>query len=426
MQTHRRRGYATVVVALAASALLLSGCTAPGEPPGSTQGASPTGDASEPGDSTDASVQRLLDEAAARAVETHSLGSLIAEIRIDGEVVAQTAIGEAMGGVPVTLDGRFRNGAVAITYLSTLLMRLVDDGVVDLDEPIATWLPDFPEADRVTPRMLANMTAGYPDHVANPEFIDAVVDDPFHAWTDDTLLAFSLGAPRSFEPGENWDYSHSDYIVLGLVLEAATGERLADLLAEHVLEPLGLDATVAEQGTAIPDPVVHAFTAERGVWEDSTWWNPSWTLPEGAVQTSSIGDIASSFDAIVGRGDLLEPDSWQQLIAPDLIGFGHPVEGCRACGTLTENWSYGLGTILVGDWVKQTPLFGGYASAVLTLPASRADDGRSVTVAVAITYTRDTFPDWGGNLANHADALALELGGELVPDDPPPTVGPQG
>lgn len=57
----------------------------------------------------------------------------------------------------------------------------------------------------------------------------------------------------------------------------------------------------------------------------------------------------------------------------------------------------------------------------MTLPASRAADGRSVTIAVAVTYTPDSFDDWGGSLANLADPLALELAAELVPDDPPPT-----
>ena len=87
---------------------------------------------------------------------------------------------------------------------------------------------------------------------------------------------------------------------------------------------------------------------------------------------------------------------------------------------MTEEWSYGLGTMLAGDWVLQTPLFGGYASTVATLPASRADDGRSVTVAVAVTYTEDSFEDWGGTLDNWANELARGLGAQLVPGNPPP------
>ena len=76
---------------------------------------------------------------------------------------------------------------------------------------------------------------------------------------------------------------------------------------------------------------------------------------------------------------------------------------------MTEDWSYGLGTMLVGDWVKQTPLFGGYASSVLTLPESHAEDGRAITIAVAVTYTQGSYDDWSAKpqeLRRRARALA--------------------
>lgn len=411
MPLPKRRRLTFAVAAVTASVALLAGCTAGEDAATTTPATSAT---------TDAAVQSLLDRAAADQVDAHALGSLVAEIRVDGEVVASTALGEAMAGEPVTLDGTFRNGAVAITYVSTVMLRLAEEGVIDLDEPISRWLPDFPDADAITPRMLADMTAGVNDHVANTEFIDAVVADPFRSWTNDELLELSQSTPRLFEPGTNWDYSHSGYVLLAEVMEAASGSSLEELIDEYVLGPLDLEHTVADQTAAMPEPAIHAFTAERGVWEDSTSWNPSWTLPAGAVQTSTIDDMAASFDAIVGRGELLDEDSYTQLIDPALVGFGAPLDGCRSCHELTEEWSYGLGTMLVGDWVIQTPLFGGYASTVATLPASRAEDGRSVTIAVAVTYTQDSFDDWGGTLANWANELARGLGAELVPGNPPP------
>ncbi len=420
---------ASAVAAVAASALLLTGCTAGAGESGATDPAVTELATLSPEDSresADAAVQEMLDEMAADVADEHALGSVLAEVRIDGEVQAQLALGEAMSGVPVSIDGRFRNGAVAITYVSTVLLKVAEEGLIDLDEPIEEWLPDFPEADRVTPRMLVNMTSGYGDHVGNQAFVEAITADPFQNFTTEQLLEYSLAVPRTFEPGENWDYSHSGYVVLGEVLEEATGRSLEELIAEYVIDPLELDATVPDQGPAIPEPVVHAFTLERGIWEDSTYWNPSWTLPAGSVQTSSIGDVASSFDAIVGRGEVLDEESWQAMIDPVLIGFGEPVDGCRTCHTLVEDWSYGLGVMLTGDWVKQTPLFGGYASSVVTLPETRADDGRAVTVAVAVTYTADSYDDWSVALRNYADDLALALAGELVPDNPPPTRPPAG
>ena len=420
MFSRRRLTLFTATIAATAVALVLSACTF-GEPtsePVAGTSASPPPQGA--GASTDAATQAILDEAAAAQVEQLALGSLLAEIRVDGEVVAQTALGEAMGGSPLTPDGRFRNGAVAITYVSTVLLRLAEEGVVDLDAPIAEWLPDLRDADQVTPRMLATMTSGYHDHVGDEGFEAALAADPFRAWTNDELIAVSVATPRLFPPGENWDYSHAGYVILGEVLEAASGSTLDELIAEYVLDPLELHDTVADQTPAIPAPAVHAFTAERGIWEDATFWNPSWTLPEGAVETTTISDMAASFDALAGRGELLEAESYAQLLEPLPVGFGAPLDGCRTCMTLSADGTYGLGVFHLRDWLMQSPSFAGYASAVMTLPAERTEDGASVTVAVAITYTQDSFDDWRAGLRNHATDLARDLSAQLVPDNPPP------
>src|SRR5215213_1331277 len=101
------------------------------------------------------------------AMGRYDLKAVIVRVTIDGQEVVTEALGESMTGVPATTDMHFRNGAVAISYVSTLLLRLVDQKVVTLDDPLATWMPDLPDADQVTLRMLANMTAGYPDFVQN-------------------------------------------------------------------------------------------------------------------------------------------------------------------------------------------------------------------------------------------------------------------
>lgn len=352
--------------------------------------------------------------------ETHALNSLIVQVRIGGDVVLTQALGQAMTGVPVTVDGQFRNGAVALNYMAALALRLAEDGLIDLDAPIARWLPDLPGSDTATVRMLANMTAGYPDHVANTEsFVDPYLEDPFAHWTPQDLIAVSLSTPRIFAPGTNWDYSHSDYVILGQVLETATGRPMADLMQDYVLDPLGLDHTFAFDTAQIPGPVVHGFSAERGVWEDATFWNPSWTLARGAIQVTTISDMAGSFDAIVGTDGFLTPRSRRQMIEPVLIGFGEPLAGCPTCHTMTETFSYGLGAMLQGDWVFQTPLFAGFASAVGTLPDEKAQGGR-ITIAAASTYKRSSVADWDAGLPNWADETVRLIAAELVPQNPPP------
>ncbi|GAA2233822.1 beta-lactamase family protein [Herbiconiux moechotypicola] len=406
-------------VALALIVAFVTGCVAEpaggSRPGGGDAVSSAAGVVAGISSGTPGETTRVLADAADAAFDEHHLGSLLAQIRVDGTLVAQYSRGEAMGGEPITQDGRFRNGAVAIMYVSATLLRMAEDGLIDLDAPIAQWAPELPYADTTTPRMLAQMTSGMPDHVQNPEFLAALNADPFRDVTRDEVLESSAELGHWFEPGTNWGYSHAGYFALGLVLERAGRAPLDELISHYVLDPLGLTETVADQSPAVPEPVVHAFTAERGVWEDATYWNPSWTLPPGAVETTTIGDMAESFEQIIGRGAVLEPASLEDMLTPPPAGFGSSLEGCPTCHTLTPEFSYGLGVFLENDWVMQTPLFAGYLSAVATLPPDR-NDGHSVTIAVAATMTEQSVTDWTGTLPNRATQLVDELAATLVPE----------
>jgi CubicO group peptidase (beta-lactamase class C family) len=305
----------------------------------------------------------------------------------------------------------FRNGAVAISYVSTVLLHLVDQGVVGLDDPISQWLPDLPDADKVTLRMLANMTAGYPDYVQNPELSTQVYADPFRSWTPEELIAIGLSTPRVFAPGTNWDYSHTDYVILGQALQKITGKPLAELIQENVLDPLGLDNTVAAQVATIPEPVLHAFTAERRAQlgiapdvpflEESTFWNPSWTIAEGSIETSNIVDMATTAAAI-GEGTLLSPESHEAQTAPDLLGFGAPLAGCPNCHTLDEQYNYGLGVVRSGDWLLQNPLFAGYGGVEAYLP------DKKIAIAVATTFNAASFDSDGDYIHGNASQLIFK------------------
>jgi CubicO group peptidase (beta-lactamase class C family) len=360
-------------------------------------------------------------------MEKQDVKAVILRVTIDGQEIVTAALGESMTGVPATPDMHFRNGAVAIFYMSTLLLRLVDQQQVTLDDPLATWVPDLPDAEDVTLRMLANMTAGYPDYVQNPKLDEILYGDPFKMWTTEEQIEVGLATPRVFAPGANWDYSHTDYVILGVALEKITGQPLDVALKEQVLDPMGLENTVASLTAEIPGPVLHAFTAERrqalGIpndtrfIEESTYWNPSWTIAQGAIQTTNIDDLITTAVA-VGEGSLLSPESHHAQIAPDLLGFGAPLEGCPNCHTLDEVYNYGLGVVRSGDWILQNPLFAGYGAVTGYLPEQK------IAVAVATTFGEGAFDDQGNyRYASHAQIFAA-IGAYLAPDHPLPTPKP--
>jgi CubicO group peptidase (beta-lactamase class C family) len=93
------------------------------------------------------------------------------------------------------------------------------------------------------------------------------------------------------EPGTCFAYAHTNFVILGKVLEKATGRGVAELIRDGILVPLSLNDTRSEQTAVIQEPVLHAFDAERGIYEDATYWDPSWTLARGAVMTSNVADI---------------------------------------------------------------------------------------------------------------------------------------
>ncbi|HEY9264672.1 MAG TPA: serine hydrolase domain-containing protein, partial [Mycobacterium sp.] len=341
----------------------------------------------------------------------------------DGAEVVTEAVGESMTGVPATPAMHFRNGAVAISYVSTLLLKLAEEGTVSLDDKLSTWLPEIPHADEVTLRQLAQMTSGYVDYViGNTAMNDALFADPFRAWTTHDLLDFATSRPLLYKPGTNWNYSHTNYILLGMALEKATGQKMSELLSDNILRPLGLTSTVASLTPEIPSPALHAFTSERrhalgipdgtAFYEESSFWNPSWTITHGAVQTSNIYDLEATAVGI-GSGKLLRPESYRQMVSTELRGKTRTQPGCTTCMAMTEGYTYGLGVVISGNWLLQNPMFAGYAAVEAYLPAQK------IAVAVATTFAPEAFNDQG-DYPNAAEALFREIGAEMAPDDAPP------
>jgi CubicO group peptidase (beta-lactamase class C family) len=351
------------------------------------------------------------------------LKSVIVRVTVDGQEVVTEALGESMTGVPATTNMHFRNGAVAISYVSTLLLKLVDEQKVSLEDKLSKFLPEIPHADRVTLGQLAQMTSGYVDYViGNTKMNDALYADPFRRWTVHELLQYAVDQPLLYEPGTNWNYAHTNYVLLGLALEKATDQEMSNLLSEKVLRPLGLTNTVNSLTPEIPSPALHAFSSERRVflgipagtpfYEETSYWDPSWTITHGAIQTTNIYDMEATAVGI-GSGRLLSPESYQKMVSTDLRGKTRKQPGCTTCFEQDEGYTYGLGIVISGNWLLQNPLFGGYAAAEAYLPSQK------VAIAIAVTYAPEAFDD-NGDYANAAEMLFRKIGAEMAPEDAPP------
>src|SRR5258705_8920401 len=367
---------------------------------------------------TDA-VMRIVRDTMAQA----HLKAIVVRVTVDVKEVAARAVGESMSGVPATTGMHFRNGAVAISYVSTLLLKLVDEKKVSLDDKLSKWLPEIPHADRVTLGQLAQMTSGYVDYViGNTAMNDALYANPFRRWTTHDLLQYAVDQPLLYEPGTNWNYAHTNYVLLGLALEKATGQEMSKLLTDKVLRPLGLTNTVNSLTPEIPSPVLHAFSSERRAalkiptgtpfYEESTFWDPSWTITHGAIQTTNIYDMEATAVGI-GSGKLLTADSYKKMVSTELRGKTHKQPGCTTCDVMNDIYTYGLGLVISGNWLVQNPMFGGYGAIEAYLPSQK------IAIAAAVTFAPEAFDDQG-NYTNAAEPLFRKIAAELAPHDAPP------
>ncbi|MFC9399342.1 serine hydrolase domain-containing protein [Streptomyces sp. NPDC057027] len=351
-------------------------------------------------------ARRILD-ITRKAKSDLKLKSVELRVTIDGREVVTDALGESMTGVPAEPDMHFRAGSVAFAHIGTVLLQLVEEGRVDLDDTVEQWLPTVPKANRITLRMLATNTTGLHDYVTDPAFLAELEPHPFRQWTPAQLLSYPYSHSFWYEPGTSWSYSHANYLLLVQALEKITGTRIDELVKERVTGPLGMRNTQNNFTPDIPRPVLHAFTSDRGFYEESTFWNPSWTTAPGAVITTHICDLATSARAI-GSGELLSYRSYRTLLNPGTVGLGGASATCPAsiCLKQTEAKHFGLGVIVVNGWVLQNPSFSGYAAIQAYLPS------KGLAIAVSATKDPDT-PD-----GNMAEVVAQRIAAALAPNDP--------
>ncbi|WP_411104099.1 serine hydrolase domain-containing protein [Streptomyces sp. cmx-4-9] len=349
-------------------------------------------------------ARQVLD-IAERARRELGLNAVTLRVSSRGREVVTASRGESMTGVAADPSMHFRTGSVAIVYMGAVLLQLVEEGKASLDDPVSRWLPEAPHASEITLRMLGSSTSGLHDYVTDPKFLAEFEAAPFRQWTPDEVIAIAAAHPLWYEPGTNWSYSHANFQLLGAALEKISGLSLNRLLTERVYRPLGLDQTGNQSTPQIPDPVLHSFSSDRGTYEEATFWNPSWTTAPGAVLVQDICDLERSARAI-GTGELLSGQSFRTQLNPGTVGLGHATSTCAAsvCLANTEARHFGLGVIVVDDWILTNPSFGGYAAIQAYLPSQH--------LSIAVTVTKGPkSPEH-----NSAETIAERISAALAPD----------
>lgn len=302
-------------LALATFGLLAAACSSPGSPPGTGEGsgAGPTAEAA-PDDRTARAEAVLADLATAGA-------TCAGAVAVTGEVVFAGA-GE-LGGASMTPDTPVEVGDIAASFTAAATLVLEERGVLSLDDSVLTWIPEGPEAwATVTVADLLHHTSGLPPYDAGTE--DDGVDEAgttpttgVAATTTAEALALLVARPDlRFDPGTAWAASPSDGVVLELVMARATGEDVADIVTEVVLEPVGLVDTEAHAGVTT---TVRSTTLDLLRW--AVEWDTGAALGDDvrrALLTPTVLDDGSATPHGAGL-DLWDEDGvrWAGAATPD-------------------------------------------------------------------------------------------------------------
>ncbi|ONI73782.1 hypothetical protein BWI15_10185 [Kribbella sp. ALI-6-A] len=281
----------------------------------------------------------------------------------EGDWIGVSGVGERSSRSPVDPESWFRAGSITKTFTAVVVLQLVGEGRLRLDEAVTAQLPNVP-AD-ITLRQLLNHTSRLYNYTDDLPDVAGLLRIRYDHWDPAETLAAVVGKPRV---QADWSYSNTNYIALGLLIEAVTGRPYADEVRARILEPLGLTRTqVPGDAVDLPDPHLHAYLESGGELVDCARMNPSQAWAAGQV-VSTADDLNRFYAAVLG-GELLGADELAEMLTVVPSGDG------TAYGLGIEQRTLSGGLVL---WGHTGGIFGYF-----TVSYHSADLSHQVTLAHA-------------------------------------------
>ncbi len=318
----------------------------------------------------DTPVQKTLQQILDKAAYTYQIPGSIIAVRDDTGRTWTTTNGYAdiVSRAPITSNMKFRIGSNTKPFVATMVLQLVDEGKIGLDAPIKSYINEeflyymptyYNKPNVITVRHLLNHTSGIANFTTDPGWNQAYVNDPLKTYAVGDLLRLANGQAASATAPvfNNFAYSNTNYVLLGLIIRNASGETYEQALSRRILQPQGLLATAAPPigDGSVPAPFTRGYfeDPETKILRDVTQRDSSTVWSSGNI-TSTITDLLRWGD-MLGRGTLISSAMQGQRLQYK---------------TMTANLDYGLG--IVKD--KGANMIGhqggiiGYSSQVYYLP----------------------------------------------------------
>jgi D-alanyl-D-alanine carboxypeptidase len=248
----------------------------------------------------------------------------------DGRRTRSAAAGAAdLGtGRRMRTGDHVRIGSVTKTFVAVVALQLAAERRLDLDAPVARWLPDvLPYADRITVRQLLNHTSGVPDYADRLLQYNATQPGTpwLRHWEPRELVGFVAGDPPLFAAGTGWQYSNTDYILAGMIIEQVTHRSLAGEVDRRVIDRLRLrDTSFPTDEPTLPRPAARGYVdpGPGAALVDVTEYNPTALWAAGAI-VSTVDDVARFYRDLLSGQLLPAPQLAQMLTFVDADGFGY-------------------------------------------------------------------------------------------------------
>lgn len=316
----------------------------------------------------------LLDQLRAKFEELHMAGSFpggTASFAFAGGRKLGIAVGvsDRTTGRPMTPSDRMLLGSVGKTFASALALLLVHDGKFALDDPISRffaaepWFDRLPNGRRITVRQLMTHTSGLVRYELNPNFLADLTADPDKVWTGEERLAYLFDARAPFAPGKGWEYSDTNYIVLGMIIERTGGAPYYEQLHQRILQPNSLTRTIPSDKRLLPIVQGHAGPNNPFGGTDEMIKNGKFAINPQFEWTG--GGLATTSDDLVKWAKLL----YEGRVIPESL-MDDLLNGVSA--RLGPETRYGLGVIIrptaLGMTYGHSGLMPGYQTDVMYFP----------------------------------------------------------
>lgn len=277
-----------------------------------------------------------------------------------GSWVVGSGKGDKSTGVAPKTTDRVRVGSLTKTFTATAVLQLVDAGKLTLDDKLSKYEPQVPGADGITLRQLLNMTSGLFNYTDDGAFWTKFMGSPKATWTPQQVLDFALPHPAVFPPGQQYMYSNTNYILLGMIIEKVTGKTAGSAITTGIINKLGLKNTSFPMTTEIPTPYMHGYVPAAGQ------PNGSGNLTDMSVYSPTsfwtAGGMISTLDDL---------KTWSEALATGkVVSKAMHVEQVKFNPPNTT--SYGLGVMGGGKIIGHSGEVPGYNSSMYYIPASKA------------------------------------------------------